>query len=79
MKISIITPNYNYGNYIAKTIQSIIAQKYSDIEYIIVDDGSSDNSAVVIEKALVQLSNFNATDSGLILWNHSSDIKFAVQ
>lgn len=49
-KISIITPNYNYSNYIGKTIQSVIDQNYHNFEHIIVDDGSSDNSAEVIEK-----------------------------
>lgn len=48
-KITIITPNYNYGNYIGKTIQSVIDQNYPDFEYIIVDDGSTDNSVEVIE------------------------------
>ncbi len=49
MKISIITPNYNYGNYINKTIKSIINQNYDNIEYVIVDDGSTDNSVEVIK------------------------------
>jgi len=49
-KISIITPNYNYANFIGQTIQSVIDQNYPNFEYIIVDDGSSDNSAEVIEE-----------------------------
>ena len=48
-KISIITPNYNYGNYIGQTIQSVIDQNYPDFEYIIVDDGSTDNSVEIIQ------------------------------
>jgi len=50
MKISIITPNYNYANYIGETIQSIINQKYDNFEYIVIDDGSTDNSVQVIQK-----------------------------
>lgn len=47
--ISIITPNYNYDQYIGQTIESIISQDYDNIEYIIVDDGSTDNSVEVIQ------------------------------
>ena len=49
MKISIITPNYNYGHYIDKTIISVINQDYKNVEHVIVDDGSTDNSIEVIQ------------------------------
>ena len=49
MKISIITPNYNYGHYVDKTIISVVNQDYKDIEHVIVDDGSTDNSLKVIK------------------------------
>jgi glycosyltransferase involved in cell wall biosynthesis len=49
-RISIITANYNYANYIEKTIQSVLSQEYKNIEYIVVDDGSTDNSLDVISK-----------------------------
>jgi len=50
MKISIITPNYNYSKYIGQTIQSVIDQDYLDFEHIIVDDGSTDNSVQIIQE-----------------------------
>jgi glycosyltransferase involved in cell wall biosynthesis len=51
--ISIITPNYNYANYISKCIESVVAeQDYDNIEHIIIDDGSSDNSADIINQFL---------------------------
>lgn len=50
MKVSIITPCYNAANYIEKTIASVQQQTLTDWEMIIVDDGSTDNSADIIAK-----------------------------
>ncbi len=48
--ISIITPNFNKGDYIEQTIQSVIAQSYSNWELLIIDDGSTDHSLNIIKK-----------------------------
>lgn len=50
VKISIIIPNFNKGDFIQKAIESIIAQEYKNWEAIVVDDGSSDNSIEIIKK-----------------------------
>lgn len=46
--VSIITPVYNSEKYVVETIESVLAQTYSDWEMILVDDGSKDHSAEVI-------------------------------
>ena len=48
--ISIIIPNYNGEKYILRCLDSIVKQKYKNIEIIIVDDGSTDNSVNMIKK-----------------------------
>ncbi|MBN2166280.1 MAG: glycosyltransferase, partial [Marinilabiliaceae bacterium] len=49
-KITIITPSYNQGQYIEQTIRSIIDQGYPNLEYIIIDGESTDNTVEIIKK-----------------------------
>ncbi|MGN0448847.1 MAG: glycosyltransferase [Ruminococcus sp.] len=48
--ISVIVPAYNLENYISRTLDSILVQTYNDIEIIVVNDGSNDNTGNIIDK-----------------------------
>lgn len=65
-KISIVTPTYNQGAYIEECIQSILGQGYPNLDYIIIDGGSSDNTIDIIKKYQDKLSYWvSEKDNGL--------------
>ena len=49
-RISIVTPSYNQGRYLESAIISVIGQRYPNLEYIVLDGGSTDNSVELIKK-----------------------------
>lgn len=49
-KISIVTSNYNYGEFLEETIRSVLLQGYPNLEYIVIDGGSTDNSIEIIQR-----------------------------
>lgn len=50
MLVSVLVNNYNYGEYIKECIDSLISQSYKNLEIIVYDDGSTDNSLEILKK-----------------------------
>ena len=57
MRFSVIIPLYNKAPYVAKAIESVLAQTFSDYELVIVDDGSKDDSARIAAKTIEGRTN----------------------
>jgi glycosyltransferase involved in cell wall biosynthesis len=88
-KISIVTISYNQGQYLEQTILSVLSQNYPNLEYIIIDGGSTDNSVEIIKKYADKLTywttepdkgQYDAVEKGLnrctgeiMAWINSDD------
>ncbi len=64
MKISIVTPSYNQVQFIERTIESILGQKYPDLEYIVMDGGSTDGTVEILKKYSDQIIWKSEKDGG---------------
>ena len=49
IKITVLMPAYNASNYIGEAIESVLKQTFSDFELLIIDDGSTDNTAEIVQ------------------------------
>jgi glycosyltransferase involved in cell wall biosynthesis len=64
MKVSVLIPTYNRQQYITEAINSVLAQDYDEIEIIVVDDGSTDNTQEVIKPFLNKIQYIRTDNQG---------------
>lgn len=70
MKVTVLMPVYNTEAYVAAAIRSILAQSYTDFEFLIIDHSSTDNSAAVIEQFTdprIRIESFGRSTLGEVL------------
>ncbi|WP_084669071.1 glycosyltransferase [Spirulina major] len=62
--ISVVTPSYNQVQYISKTIESILQQKYPNLDYVIQDGGSNDGTTEILARYAQQVSHIESSPDG---------------
>jgi glycosyltransferase involved in cell wall biosynthesis len=62
--VSIVTPSYNQGEFIEETILSVLNQTYDNIEYIVMDGGSKDNTVDILKKYSDKITWVSEKDNG---------------
>ena len=64
-KISIVTPSYNQGDYVAWTVRSVLLQRYPNLEYVFMDGGSNDSTLAAVAPYRDRFAHFeSAKDKG---------------
>lgn len=62
--ISIVTPVFNMAAYVRETVESVLSQDYPDIEYLVMDGGSTDGTLEILESYRPRLQYYSAPDGG---------------
>jgi glycosyltransferase involved in cell wall biosynthesis len=91
MKVSIVTPSYSQGQFIERTLRSVASQTGAEIEHVVFDGGSNDNTVAVLEAFVPKVrwvskkdkgqtdavnQGIRATDGEIIGWLNSDDIYY---
>jgi len=64
-RVTVIIPSYNYANFILQSIHSVLKQNFSDVEIIVVDDGSTDNTSEVLKPYRNRIKYIYQENAGL--------------
>jgi glycosyltransferase involved in cell wall biosynthesis len=64
--VSVVIPSYNYADYVEEAVESVLSQTYDSIELIIINDGSTDNTADIIERFASRATIMNQENKGII-------------
>jgi glycosyltransferase involved in cell wall biosynthesis len=63
--VSVVIPTYNYGHFVVEAVESVLAQTYRDLEIIVVDDGSTDDTRKRLEPFMDRIRYIHQQNQGL--------------
>jgi glycosyltransferase involved in cell wall biosynthesis len=64
-RVSVVIPTYNYARYVPEAVDSVLAQSFEELEVIVVDDGSTDQTAEILRSFGEQIRNIRQEHRGL--------------